>query len=180
MNLTRSRSISLIFPARANLATAVDLAPKTRERYVELAENQIIPHLGDIKLAKLKPEHLAEWHAVLLKTLSRRTVLHAHRCLSRVLADAVALGTLGRNVAAVRRPPAVEDDELVILTEEQVQAVLTSLMGEITASIPSSRWRLRPACAAASCLHWNGATSISMPARSASSAALRRRKPACA
>lgn len=91
---------------RANLATAVDLAPKTRERYVELAEHQIIPHLGDIKLAKLKPEHLAEWHAVLLKTLSRRTVLHAHRCLSRVLTDAVALGTLGRNVAAVRRPPA--------------------------------------------------------------------------
>jgi hypothetical protein len=72
---------------------------------------------------------------VLLKTLSRRTVLHAHRCLSRVLADAVALGTLGRNVAAVRRPPAVEDDELVILTEEQVQAVLTSLMGEITATL---------------------------------------------
>jgi Phage integrase, N-terminal SAM-like domain len=60
MNLIRSRSISLIFPARANLATAVDLAPKTRERYVELAENQIIPHLGDIKLAKLKPEHLAD------------------------------------------------------------------------------------------------------------------------
>lgn len=52
---------------------------------------------------------------MLLKTLSRRTVLHAHRCLSRVLADAVALGTLGRNFAAVRRPPAVEDDELVIL-----------------------------------------------------------------
>jgi integrase len=32
-------------------------SPKTLERYRELADRQIIPHLGLVKLQKLRPEH---------------------------------------------------------------------------------------------------------------------------
>src|SRR6476620_12039364 len=34
------------------------LSPKTLERYRELANRQIVPHIGDVKLQKLRPEHL--------------------------------------------------------------------------------------------------------------------------
>lgn len=72
------------------------LAPETVERYRELAENQIYPHLGAITLQKLKPARVAKWHCDLLKAgsrkdrpLSARTVGHAHRVLHRGLQRAV-------------------------------------------------------------------------------------------
>jgi integrase len=37
---------------RSYLDNALSLSPKTLERYRELAERQIIPHLGDVKLQK--------------------------------------------------------------------------------------------------------------------------------
>jgi hypothetical protein len=43
------------------------LSAKTVERYAQLAEQQIIPHLGGMTLQKLRPAHVADWHAKLLK-----------------------------------------------------------------------------------------------------------------
>src|SRR5690242_10241217 len=67
-----------------------NLAPKTIERYRELVERQIAPHLGDALLQKLRPVQVHDWHATLLKSggkagrpLSARTVGHAHRVLHR-------------------------------------------------------------------------------------------------
>jgi hypothetical protein len=64
------------------------LAPKTAERYRQLAEQQIYPHLGTIMLQKLKPLKLQEWHGILIrsggkdgKPLSAQTVTQAHRVL---------------------------------------------------------------------------------------------------
>src|SRR5438552_1542510 len=52
---------------RAWLDNERDLQPKTLERYRELAEQQIIPHLGAIVLQDLRPAQIHEWHATLLK-----------------------------------------------------------------------------------------------------------------
>jgi len=82
------------------------------ERYRELAERQIIPHLGETKLQKLTPEAVRQWHSTLLgQGLAPRTVGHAHRLLQLVLGCAVTNGTLTRNVAAVNAVPKVEDTE---------------------------------------------------------------------
>ena len=71
---------------RSWLASAHEQSPKTLERYHELAERQVIPHLGGIKLQKLKPETIRQWHTTLLSAgLSARTVGHAHRLLRLVL-----------------------------------------------------------------------------------------------
>ena len=89
--------------------TVMSVSPKTLERYIELAERQIIPHLGDVKLQKLRPERIEQWHTALLAAgLSARTTGHAHRVLSLGLKRAVENGSLARNVAAIRKPPAVE------------------------------------------------------------------------
>jgi|SRR5215472_14662418 len=98
---------------RAWIENEHGLAPKTRERYLELAELQIIPHLGNTVLQRLKPKHVKDWHNTLLKSgaksgrsLSARTVGHAHRVLHRALQVAVETEVLARNVAArsARRP----------------------------------------------------------------------------
>ena len=79
-----------------------------------------------------KPEHVEQWHGTLLgQGLSARTVGHAHRLLARVLAYAVENGTLARNVAAIRKPPKVEERELEILTTDQIAEVLAKLDGHM-------------------------------------------------
>jgi integrase len=116
--------------------TPPGLTPKTAERYRELAEGQIIPHLGAILLQKLRPAKVAEWHVTILKSGSRkggplaaRTVGHAHRVLHRALERAVQTEILSRNVAAVVSPPKVDSTEIEILNEQQVYDVLRKLEG---------------------------------------------------
>jgi integrase len=111
-----------------------DLSPKTRERYRQLVEQQIIPHLGAIPLQRLRPAIVAEWHTRLLasggtgnRPLSARTVGHAHRVLHRALERALNLEMVGRNVAHSVRPPKVEATEVQILTPAQVVEVLDRL-----------------------------------------------------
>ena len=49
-------------------APPTGLTPKTAERYRELAEAYIYPHLGGVVLQKLKPAKVREWHETLLKS----------------------------------------------------------------------------------------------------------------
>jgi integrase len=119
---------------RAWLDDERGLSPKTTERYRQLAEQQIIPHLGTTVLQKLKPAQVQVWHGALMKDggkdgrqLSARTVGHARRVLHRALQRAVESETLGRNVASIIRPPKVEEEEIEILGPEQVDLVLTRL-----------------------------------------------------
>ena len=121
------------------------LSPKTAERYRQLAEKQIYPHLGAIMLQKLKPIKVQEWHGVLLKSggkdgnpLSAQTVTHAHRVLHRALARGVENETLARNVASIISPPKVEKEEIEILNDEEVAAALHKLQGHDLYSIAST------------------------------------------
>lgn len=112
------------------------LSPKTCERYRELAEAYIYPHLGSIALQKLKPAKVAEWQEALLKNggengkaLSARSVGHARRVLNRALKRAVERETLSRNVVSVISPPKIEEEEVEILTVGEIAAVLRGLEG---------------------------------------------------
>jgi integrase len=113
-----------------------ELAPKTAERYRQLAEFQINPHLGGIVLHRLKPKHVKDWHNKLLQSggtdgrpLSARTVGHCHRLLHRALQMAVEVEELSRNVASAISAPAVKEAEIEILTEDQVALVMDRLAG---------------------------------------------------
>ena len=115
-------------------AEVLNLRPKTAERYRQLIEGQIIPHLGALAVQKLRPAAIVSWHATLLKSggakgkgLSARTVGHAHRVLGKALKDAVPGGLLLRNPAADISPPRVPDDEMKVLDAGQVATVLESM-----------------------------------------------------
>ena len=122
------------------IAGAQGRTPKTVERYGELCERQIVPHLGSIQLQKLRPEHVQQWHGTLLsgdRPLARWTVTHAHRVLRLALSDAVKNGTVSRNVATVHKPPTPEQEEVAILTPEQIEEVLCKLAGHFLYPIAS-------------------------------------------
>jgi integrase len=112
------------------LAVDTGLSPKTRERYQQYARHQITPHLGTVPLQKLRPAQIGTWHSTLLKTgLHPHTVGHCHRVLHRGLQRAVELEILSRNVASAVKPPRAEDEEMEILTEDQVGVLLDGLAG---------------------------------------------------
>jgi integrase len=111
-----------------------DLAPKTLERYRQLAEQQINPHLGPTTLQKLRPAQIQDWHATLLskggmngKPLAARTVGHAHRVLHGALARACSVEIVSRNVAAIIKPPKIASEEVQILSAEKMGDVLGKL-----------------------------------------------------
>jgi integrase len=133
-----------VAPSKATLASHLrgwldgphGLAAKTRERYGQLVEQQIIPHLGAIPLQKLRPAHIADWHAKLMKAggqggrpLSARTTGHAHRVLHRGLEVAREREKVARNVASVIAPPKVEEVEVEALKADEIAPVLEALRG---------------------------------------------------
>ena len=125
--LVEASKTTVVEYLRAWLDGPHGLAGKTAERYRELAERQIVPHLGSIALQKLRPAHIADWHAKVLReggeggrALSARTVGHAHRVLHRALARAAATELVPRNVVGIVKPPKVEDAEIESLRSDQI------------------------------------------------------------
>lgn len=117
-----------------------DISARTAQRYRQLTENQIKPHLGAKLLQKLRPLDIEGWHAN-LRTAGRvrgkggiaaRTIGHAHRVLGKALSDATKNELVHRNVAKAEPPPKVADQDMVIV---QDVSGLVAKLGE---------WRLGP------------------------------------
>jgi Phage integrase, N-terminal SAM-like domain len=83
------------------------------ERYAELINNQIVPHLGHRTVQKLTALDVESWHNGLAAQgrkdgkggLSNRTIGHAHRVLSKALKEASRFDLVMRNVATIQQPP---------------------------------------------------------------------------
>jgi integrase len=115
---------------------AVNVSPKTRERYGELLRCHVRPHIGVVRLQRLKPLNLSELYAKLLRGgrrdgagLSARTVGHVHRVLHKALVVAAEWGLIQNNPADIAKPPLVASSEIEILTEAEAKAVLQGLRG---------------------------------------------------
>jgi integrase len=106
------------------------LSPRSIERYRQLAEHQVNPHLGRTLLQKLRPQQIATWHSDLLKSgLHPQTIANAHRMLGRGLQRATELEIILRNVTSVVKPPRIEREEVEILGAEQIAEVLARIEG---------------------------------------------------
>jgi integrase len=115
---------------------AINVSPKTLERYRELLKHHVRPHLGAVRLQKLRPVNLSELYAKLVREgrgeafgLSARTVGHVHRVLHKALVVAAEWELITQNPADVAKPPPAAAAEIEILTEDQVRDVLRSLHG---------------------------------------------------
>jgi integrase len=80
---------------------------RTYESYRDMSRLHIEPHIGHIKLVKLRPQDIQHWLSELRDKrskkrdalLSTRTIEYAHGVLSRALNDGVRLEMVQRNVA---------------------------------------------------------------------------------
>jgi integrase len=126
------------------------ISPKTAEGYAGLIERHIIPHLGSKLVQKLTTRDVEAWHSTLLTSgrkgrygrpdghagVSRRTIGHAHRVLSKALREGMRHDLVLKNVAAIQRAPKVTADAMVILTPEQV-AELPARLGDHALAAPA-------------------------------------------
>jgi integrase len=112
--------------ARVNQWEAAgDVSARTAQRYRQLTENQIVPHLGAKPLQKLRPLDIEEWHTTLRNAgrvrgqggVAARTIGHAHRVLGKALRDAARNGIVSRNVVSEQSAPKVADSEMMIVQD---------------------------------------------------------------
>lgn len=121
-----------------------NVSAKTLERYRQILNLYVRPHLGAMQLQKLRPVHLQELYAKLLRSggrngapLAPRTVGHVHRVLHRALGHAVTWGLVAQNVASAVAPPKVPEKEIEILNQAQIATLLRSLNGRSLRTIVS-------------------------------------------
>jgi integrase len=113
------------------------ITARTAQRYRQLLDGQIRPHIGARLVQKLSTVDVEKWHATLkaggrrrgLGGIASRTVVHAHRVLAHALDDAVRHDVVARNVAKLQPPPRVQTGEMAILDREGITTILTQLPG---------------------------------------------------
>lgn len=114
-------------------------APKTCERYRQLVRNQIVPHLGDVRLDKLTPSHIVRLLAILREapkgnrregTLSPQTLRHVYTCLHVALGCAVKWQLLAVNPADAVDAPPLHRLEMRTFTVEQARDFLAAAAEE--------------------------------------------------
>jgi len=114
-----------------------NVAPRTHERYREIAKKNIVPLLGQIALTKLRPDQVSSAYAKALKAgrrdgaggLSPRTVHHMHRILKQALATAVRWRLLTRNPLDSVDPPKVERRRMTALDAGETARLLAHFRG---------------------------------------------------
>lgn len=103
------------------------IKPKTYRSYEQLTRIHLIPALGRVSLAKLGPQHVQTlWARELEAGKSPTTVRRLHMVLHKALADALRLGLVQRNVTELVDPPRAAQHEMLVLTPEQVHALLAT------------------------------------------------------
>lgn len=76
-----------------------NVRPKTFATYKGYVDNHIVPELGRIKLARLRPDQVQEFYDKKLKEdLAKRTVEQIHAILHKALKQALKWGLVSRNV----------------------------------------------------------------------------------
>jgi hypothetical protein len=74
------------------------ISARTAQRYRQLTENQIVPHIGAKPLQKVGRLDIEAWHTTLRNEgLAPRTIGHAHRVLGKALRDAEHDGKIAKN-----------------------------------------------------------------------------------
>jgi integrase len=113
-------------------AVRPNVAPSTYRYYRALLNKQVVPYIGGIPLAKLRPLHVQGLYARLHEAgrvdssggLSGRTVLHVHRVLSEALGQAVRWQMIARNVCDAAEAPQASRRELRVLSPEETRRLL--------------------------------------------------------
>jgi integrase len=89
-----------------------------------------LPHLGAIKLANLRPDHVRAWIADMLTHLAPRTTQLALTVFRHGLDSAVADGIIARNVAKLAKRPKAERPEVRVFLPDEAKDFLAAISGK--------------------------------------------------
>ena len=109
------------------------MSPKTLLQYTDFVRRGLIPALGSIPLAKLRPQHIQRYYSHALQHgrtdgkggLSAKTVLHIHRLLRQALFHAVKWQMMARNPADAVEPPRPQRYDPPMLSPDMVRRLLS-------------------------------------------------------
>jgi integrase len=133
--------------AREWLHGKADLAPKTAEGYAYLIDHLLLPTLGDVELADLRPARVRAWRASLLR--ARRpgptTIAKAYRVLKSMLSTAVIDNLIPRNPCVEKGAGVERSPEMRVPTPEEVAAIADAINERyralvLTAAYAGLRW----------------------------------------
>lgn len=100
------------------------------ERFESIARVHVIPKLGDVLLQRLTAVHLSKAYGAWREAgLSGQTVIHHHRFIHRILAQALREGRVRQNVAAVATKPKAARREMRSLSGEELAKLLDAADG---------------------------------------------------
>jgi integrase len=111
------------------------IGPKAAERYRQLIDGQIDPHIGGKPVQRLRVADIEVWHNVLRKSglkngtggIALSTIRAAHRVLAAALRDAVRHGLVPSNIASLQGPPKADAKEVRIIAEHQLASLLDKI-----------------------------------------------------
>jgi integrase len=102
-----------------------NLSPRGFERYAGIIRRYLIPEMGNMQLAQLKPEHIQKHYAAMQsKGLSAGTVRYHHAVIHKALQTALKWGLLGRNAADGVDPPRSRRNDMQIWDDFEVRHFL--------------------------------------------------------
>jgi integrase len=144
--ITTMRRGTTIEPAKDTLRAYLDrwldhmktqVSPRSYENYKEIVDKNIVPALGNVVLAKLRPAEIAKAYSDALESgrrdgkggLSPRMVVLVHRTLSHALKQATIWQLLDRNPAASVKPPRVERKQMKVLDADSTGALIEFARG---------------------------------------------------
>lgn len=118
-------------------------APTVRENtlagYRVAVNHHLVPGVGAHRLDRLEPEHLEKLYAQMIRNGSKPATAHqAHRTIRTALGEATRRGHVGRNAAALAKPPRLSEQEIEPYTVEEVQRLLETAAGRRN----SARWAI--------------------------------------
>ena len=97
---------------------AGNITARTAQRYRQLVENQIVPHLGAKTLQKLEPpRHRGMAHDACATAGWRPHDRPCHACSARRCGDAERDGLVMKNVCKLQKAPKVADSEMAIVQD---------------------------------------------------------------
>jgi integrase len=102
-------------------AASRTLKPKTRNTYRSVLDRLVLPHLGTVALANLKPMAVSKWVGTLTDAKSASQVRQAYRLLSQIMTSAVDNDMIPVSPCRRVRLPRLPEADPHILTVAEVK-----------------------------------------------------------
>lgn len=108
----------------------MNLRPSSFNQYEFIVRCHIVPHIGNLRLSKVRPHHLQDLYAKSLASgLSATTTRHIHKVAHLLFERAMKWNHIARNPAAAVDPPRIKPREIVMLTQEELNRFCEAARG---------------------------------------------------